>query len=118
VAGGEDRLVEARVAGVQDRVGAHLADQRDERRRIGCVDLRGREAIRLAEPLDGGPCALGRDIRDRHLLEERATLRDRRHRRPDSPRTDDEDPHVPTLPAAGGGVARPRRQQVACLQPG
>ena len=48
-AGVEDRLVEARIAGVQDRVRAHPLDQLDERLAIGGVHALGGEAIGLAQ---------------------------------------------------------------------
>ena len=94
----EDRRVEARVDGVEDRVGLRLAGERDDGGRVGGVDLRGAEAVRLAELLDDGLGARELVVREDHVLEERAPLRDRAHGRPDAARADDEDPHPENLP--------------------
>ena len=61
--------------------------------RVGGVDLRGAEAVRLAELLDDGLGARELVVGEDHVLEERAPLRDRPDGRPDAARTDDEDPH-------------------------
>ena len=94
-AGGEDRLVEARVARVQDRVRLHTRDQLDELLAAGRVDALGREAVRLAQPPDGRLRALERDVGEHHLREHLAALRDRGERRADTARSDDENLHRP-----------------------
>lgn len=92
--GAEDRLVEARVAGVEDGVGARLADQRDERVLVARVDLRGAEAVRLAEPVDDRLRALAVDVGEHHVGEEAAPLGDCGCRGADAAGPDDEDSHV------------------------
>ena len=89
----EDRRVEARVDGVEDRVGVRLAGERHDGGGVGGVHLRGAEAVRLAELLDDGLGACQVVVSEDHVLEERAPLRDRADGRPDTPRTDYEDPH-------------------------
>ena len=92
-AGAEDRLVEARIAGVQHRVRAHAPDQLDERGAVGGVDALGGEAVRLAEPRGGRLGALERDVGEHDLLEHRPALGDRRERRAHAPRSDHENLH-------------------------
>ena len=60
---------------------------------FGGVDLRGAEAVRLAELLDDGLGARAVVVGEDHVLEERAPLRDRPDGRPHAARTDDEHPH-------------------------
>ena len=61
--------------------------------RVRGVDLRGAEAVRLAELLDDGLGARELVVGEDHVLEERAPLRDRPDGRPHAARTDDEDSH-------------------------
>ncbi len=89
----EDRRVEARVDGVDNRVRLCLASERDDRTDVGCVHLRRAEAVRLAELLDDGFGAGAVVVGEDHVLEERAPLRDRPHGRPHAARTNDEHPH-------------------------
>ncbi len=93
--GEEDRLVEARVAGVEDGVGSAVAHQRDERGLVGGVDLGGAEAVRLLE-LRSTTALRARqvDVRERHVVEEAAPLRDRGDGCADPARSDDENSHV------------------------
>jgi len=83
-AGIEDRLVEARVAGVQHRVGLHAADQLDEIGLTRGVDALGAEAIGLGEPRGHRPGTLERDVGHHDLCERRPALCNRRKRRPDT----------------------------------
>ena len=89
----EDRLVEARVAGVQHRVRADPADQLHQVLPVGGVDALGGEAPGLAEAGDHRADALGRDVGEDHPLERLAALRDRRERRPHATGTNDENLH-------------------------
>ena len=89
----EDRRVEAGVDSVEDRVRLRLAGKRHDGGRVRGVDLRGAEAVRLAELLGDGLGARELVVREDHVLEERAPLRDRADGRPDTSRTDYEDPH-------------------------
>ena len=83
-AGVEDRLVEARVAGVQHGIGPHAANQLDDVRLVRGIDTLGAVAIGLAQPRHHGPRALERDIGHRDVREDGTPLRDRRERRPDT----------------------------------
>ena len=83
-AGVEDRLVEARVAGVQHGVGPRAADQLDEVGLARGIDALGAEAIGLAQPLHHRLRALERDVGHHDPLEDGTSLRDRRERRPDA----------------------------------
>jgi hypothetical protein len=92
-AGVEDRRVEAGVGRVEDDVGAGLSHDGDDGFLAGRVDLRGREAVGLAERAHDGLRSGGIEVGQRDVVEERAALRDGGERRPDSAGTDDEDSH-------------------------
>ena len=72
----EDRRVEARVDGVEDRVHAFGARELRDRRRVGCVDGCGAQAL-VAVGLDRPASAILVDVREHHPLEEATALRHR-----------------------------------------
>ena len=92
--GAEDRLVEARIAGVQHGVRAATRPISATRSSlVRGVDALGREAAGSPSPATTDVHALGRDVREHDLLERRAALRDRRERRSHAAGADDENLH-------------------------
>ena len=89
----EDRLVEARIAGVQDGIGAHPLDQLHERRTIGGVHPLGGEAVGFAELGHHIVRARRGHVRERHLLERGPTLGYRRERRTNTAGSNHEHAH-------------------------
>ena len=96
-AGVEDRLVEARVAGVEHGVRLHAADQLHEVRLARGVDALGGEAIGLTQPLRHRLRALERDVGHHNLGECRPALGNRGKRRPDASRPDHQDSHCTSV---------------------
>jgi hypothetical protein len=92
-AGVEDRRIETRIGGVQDRVGPDLADQRDDRVLARRVDRGGCEAVWLAESVDDRLRPGRVEVGHRDPVEERAALRNRREGRADAASSDNEDLH-------------------------
>ena len=78
-----------------------------DRVRVRRVDARGGEPAAVREPGDRplGPVEV--DVREHHVLEEVATLGDRRDRGSDSTGADHEDAHGRTLPAADIRIVDP-----------
>ncbi len=87
----EDRRIEARVARVQDRVGALALRERDDLLDARRVDLRRGEAV--AEPGDRALGAAQVDVREHHPLEERALRRDGGGGAADTAGAEDDDAH-------------------------
>src|SRR6185312_9797565 len=87
----EDRHVEARVGGIQDRV--VLARERRDARLVGGVDLCCRETL-VVEPVDQRLRPGWIEVGEGHPLEEVAFLRDRSCSRADAAGADDEDLHA------------------------
>ena len=91
-AGVEDRRVEQRVDRVENDVRVRLPDESDDRVLPRGVDPVGREAA-VVEPLHDLCRPRRVVVRERAVIEERAARRDPRERRPDTARSDDENPH-------------------------
>ncbi len=91
--GGEDRWVEPWIRRVDNHVGSGLPCRRDDRLRIGGVELEGREAIWILESRNGAPGTVAVAIRESHVVEEGPSLRDRRDGGSDAPRTDHQHVH-------------------------
>ena len=90
----EDRRVEARVDGVQDRVRTLGAGELGDRRRVGGVDGGGSRSARRRCGSIARPRAILVDVGEHHPLEEVTAMRDRGDRGPDSTRPDDENAHA------------------------
>ena len=89
----EDRLVEARVARVEHRVGPDATDQLHELLAARGIDALGAEAVGLPESIGHRLGTLERDVGHHDLGECRPPLGDRGKRRPHAPGPDHQDSH-------------------------
>src|SRR5204862_3169438 len=98
--GGEDRVVEAGVAGVHDHVGVVGAGDGHDVGGAGGVDAGGGKADAIVEAADHGFGSLEGDVGQDEPVEERAPLGNGRDRRPDAACADYEDVHDSGPPVA------------------